>query len=317
MLGTKVNRKRLLQIGAGIIALAAAAFGLLHGHTVDVLDPKGPIGEQQRQLIIFAMALSLVVVLPVFFMLFWFAWKYREGNHDAKTKYQPDWDHNPVIEGIWWLIPSILIFILSIITWNSSHSLDPYRPLASKTKPLNVQVVALDWKWLFIYPDQGIATVNYVRVPVGTPVNFLITADAPMNSFWIPQLGGQIYAMPGMSTQLHLQADKMGSFHGGSANISGEGFSRMTFIAQATSKDDFNGWVKSVKHSPQNLTFGAYDSLAEPSIGNPPAYYASSEPNLYDIIVMKYMAPIQGINDVASEKPGHITTAASLEGKIE
>lgn len=308
--------KHKLLIVIGICAVVVAGlFVLLNGQNIEVLNPKGTIGQQERQLIVFAALLSLVVVLPVFAMLFGFAWKYRESN-PRKQKYRPDWDHNPAIESTWWVVPSILIFILSVVTWNSSHSLDPYRPLASKKKQLTVQVVALDWKWLFIYPEQNIASVNYVRIPTDTPVNFQITADAPMNSLWIPQLGGQIYAMPGMVTQLHLSASEPGNFHGSSANISGYGFAGMAFTTQATSRQDFNSWVDSVKKSPSQLDFKAYDALAQPSTYNPVSYYASSEPNLFDIIMMKYMAPIQGINESGSEGPGHIASAASLRADM-
>jgi cytochrome o ubiquinol oxidase subunit 2 len=156
-------------------------------------------------------------------------------------------------------------------------------------------VIALDWKWLFIYPEQRIATVNYVAFPEKTPVNFQITADAPMNSFWIPQLGGQIYAMPGMSTKLHLMADRTGEFRGSSANISGEGFAGMTFTAKSDTSAGFDRWVKSIKQSPNQLSLGTYDQLAKPSQDNPPMYYSLKEHNLYDIVVMKFMEPIHGL----------------------
>ncbi len=275
-----------------------------------MLDPKGSIGRQERQLITFALMLSVIIVVPVFTMLFWFAWKYRE-NNPRKTSYSPDWDHNIFIETVWWLVPSALILILSVVAWNSSHKLDPFNSL-SGNKPLQIQVIALDWKWLFIYPEQNIASVNYLQIPVGRPVTFNITADAPMNSFWIPQLGGQIYAMPGMATQLHLKATTPGTFRGSSANISGQGFSGMAFTAHAGSQPDFNRWVSQAKHSPNNLNFKTYDQLAKPSENNPTAYYASTAPNLYDIVIMKYMEPIQGISKI-SDSPGHITAANSLE----
>lgn len=307
-----MNKNKALLLLLLILGIGLVGFGLLHGHDIAVLNPAGTVAQQERQLIYFALALSLVVVLPVFAMLFGFAWRYRADN-PKKTKYSPDWDHNVAIETIWWLVPSVLILILSVAAWNSSHRLDPFRPLASTTKPMTIQVVALDWKWLFIYPRQNIATVNYVQFPVNTPVTFDITADAPMNSFWIPQLGGQIYAMPGMATQLHLAASQLGNFYGSSANISGQGFAGMHFTAQASSEHDFTNWVRSVKQAPNTLSFKAYDNLAQPSQNNPRAYYASSQPNLYDIIIMKYMEPIQGISDVDSSTPGHITSAASLE----
>ena len=195
-----------------------------------------------------------------------------------------------------------------MITWDSSHALDPYRPLSSNVKPLTIQVVALDWKWLFIYPKQDIATVNYVQFPANTPITFDVTSDAPMNSFWIPQLGGQIYAMPGMATELHLEASQNGSFDGSSANISGKGFSGMTFTAKATSSADFNAWVKTVQQAPQNLDAAAYVALAKPSENVPRAYYANADLTLYNQIIMQYMMPMppigEGSDDAMANMPG-------------
>lgn len=284
--------KKSKFVGAAlpIMAVVLLAIWYFHRHTIAVLDPKGPVGLQERHLIIITLLLSSIVVIPVFSLLAVFAWKYREGN--TKSRYSPNLDHNPVAETIWWLIPSVLITILGVIIWNSSHQLDPYRALDSKVKPLTIQVVALDWKWLFIYPQQNIATVNFVQFPRQTPVNFEITADAPMNSFWIPQLGGQIYAMPGMSTQLHLLANTDGDFRGSSANISGEGFAGMAFTARSSSMDDFQQWVASVRRSPSRLSQTAYDRLAAPSQNNPVAYYASDEPNMFDNVIIKYMGPM-------------------------
>ena len=299
-----MNKNKLLVAGASFISAIIVVAGLVHGHPVSVLDPRGSIGQQEKQLITFALALSVVVVVPVFIMLFWFAWRYREDN-PKKAKYSPDWDHNIFIEGAWWLIPSILIFILSVVAWNSSHQLDPFRPISAQ-KPLEIQVIALDWKWLFIYPEQNIATVNYAEIPLNRPVTFNITADAPMNSFWIPQLGGQVYAMPGMATQLHLKATAPGEYRGSSANISGKGFSGMTFTAKAGSENDFGKWVRDAQHSKQKLTFLEYDRLAKPSQNNPVSYYGSAQTNLYQLVIMKYMEPIQGISSV-SDSAGHLT----------
>jgi cytochrome o ubiquinol oxidase subunit 2 len=292
-----MSRKYKVIIGgvllAAIIGLAVVYFRSVN---IAVLDPKGTIGQQEKQLIVFALSLSLVVVIPVFGMLFWFAWRYRASNH-LNVKYSPNWDHSAVLESIWWLVPSVLIVILSVVTWRSAHQLDPFKSISSSVKPLNIQVIALDWKWLFIYPDQRIATVNYFEFPKQTPVNFQITADAPMNSFWIPQLGGQIYAMPGMSTQLHLMASQSGNFRGSSANISGEGFAGMDFSAHATDTDSFNAWVKSTQQSQRSLDLASYNQLSAPSQKNPKTNYALSDPNLYDIVVMKFMEPIQGLAD--------------------
>jgi cytochrome o ubiquinol oxidase subunit 2 len=226
---------------------------------------------------------------------FSFAWRYREGN--KKAKYSPNLTGNRPAEALWWFIPSVLIVILSIVTWRATHELDPYKPLASNVPAINVQVVALDWKWLFIYPQQHIASVNLLEFPVGTPLNFEITSDAPMNSFWIPQLGGQIYAMPGMSTQLHLMASSKGDFAGSSANISGAGFAGMDFTARATSQGSFNDWVQTVQDSPQSLSQQMYDQLARASENNPVAYYSAPANNLYNSVVDKYLEPSSELNN--------------------
>ncbi len=261
----------------------------LSKQNIAVLNPKGPIALKEYHLIIFALLLSLLVVIPVFTLLVVFAWKYREGN--TKSKYSPELDGNRFAETVWWVIPTILISILAVVAWRSSHSLDPYRPLVSNTKPLTIQVVAMNWKWLFIYPDQKIATINYFQIPNNTPIDFNITSDAPMNSFWIPQLGGQIYAMPGMSTQLHLLASGNGTYNGVSANISGNGFAGMTFTARSTSAESFNNWADSIQHSNNKLSLAEYNKISIPSENNPIVYYATTDQDLYNNIVYKYLVP--------------------------
>jgi cytochrome o ubiquinol oxidase subunit 2 len=224
----------------------------------------------------------------VFILTGWISWRYKEGH---KGKYEPEWDKNSLIEWVWWGVPFIIIAILGWITWTSSHELDPYKPLEHEKKPMTIQVVALQWKWLFLYPEQKIATVNYVQFPEKTPISFDITADAPMNSFWIPQLGSQIYAMPGMKTKLQLIADESGEFRGSSSNISGQGFSGMTFMAKASSQEEFDAWAESVSKSPQVLSWEEYQELVKPTSYVPPACYALKDTGLYEQIVMKYMAP--------------------------
>ena len=231
--------------------------------------------------------LGLMVLIPVFIMTFVIAYKYREGNKQAK--YSPELVGNLGAELIWWAIPIAIISVLSAIAWNSSHALDPHKPLGIAGDPLTIQVVALDWKWLFIYPGQGIASVNYFQFPVNTPVTFSITSDAPMNSFWIPQLGGQIYAMPGMSTSLHLIANKVGDYDGSSANISGAGFAGMRFTAAASSSAQFADWVQTAKNDPHQLDMNTYSQLAKPSQNNPVALYSSVDNSLYDRVLVKYM----------------------------
>jgi cytochrome o ubiquinol oxidase subunit 2 len=283
-----VSKKyRFILLGIGMAAFLVVA-GIYLAHTnIPVLEPKGVIAEKERNLIVFALLLALVVVIPVYTLLFVFVWRYREGN--KKAKYSPNLAGSRKLEALWWFIPSVLILILSIVTWRSSHELDPYKPLISSVAPINVQVVALDWKWLFIYPQQHIASVNLLEFPVGTPINFEVTSDAPMNSFWIPQLGGQIYAMPGMSTQLHLMATSTGDFAGSSANISGDGFAGMDFTARATSEGSFNDWVQTVQDSPQSLSQQMYDQLARASENNPVAFYSAPANNLYNTILVKYL----------------------------
>jgi cytochrome o ubiquinol oxidase subunit 2 len=277
----------LVVLGLAAVAVAVIYLGSVN---IPVLQPRGIVGQKERDLMYISLLLSLIVVVPVFVMLFIFSWKYREGNLKPK-KYQPDWDGSRLYESVWWSIPFALIAVLAVITWSSSHDLDPFKPLSAQAPPLEVQVVALDWKWLFIYPKQSIATVNFVEFPVNTPVDFKITSDAPMNSFWIPQLGSQIYAMPGMSTQLHLMAGKAGSYNGKSANISGKGFAGMTFTAKAASNDDFQSWVKNIHSQNSDLTDEEYNQLAKPSQNNPVAYYGSVDSELYGSVIEKYMAP--------------------------
>jgi len=265
----------------------------LHNKNFAVLNPAGEVGHKERNLIIVTVLLGLLVVVPVYIMTFTIAWRYREGN--TKAKYSPELSGNRWAEGLWWGIPSVIILVLSVITWNSSHALDPFKPLASAKSPVTVEVVALDWKWLFIYPKEGIASINYMRFPVGTPVDFYITADAPMNSLWIPQLGSQIYAMPGMSTQLHLIADKTGNYAGSSANISGAGFADMRFTASASSQADYDNWIALARNSGGTLDANAYHQLAKPSVSPTTPMYSSVESDLYSRVLLKYMVPGQGI----------------------
>lgn len=287
-----------------IIGAVAAVLGVLFTRDVAILDVAGPIARQQRDILIFTVLLSMVVILPVFVLTFYIVWKYREGN-PKKAKYQPNWDGHRGLEALWWGIPCAIILVLSIVTWRTSHSLDPYKPLVSERAPVKVQVVALPWKWLFIYPDYDIATVNYLRFPEDTPVNFTITADAAMNSFWIPELGGQVYAMAGMSTKLHLQADKQGSYNGVSANISGEGFAGMRFVAQATSQEDYETWLNAARKSPMSITADSYKRLAAHSTYDKPASYTVDHANLYQMILNKYMS-----HGSVDNKEGHDNDAS-------
>ncbi|SRR6266496_1601780 len=287
----KYTRLVVTAVIAALAVLVLLAGWYLQSHNVAVLNPKGTIASQQQRLIILATSLMALVVVPVFAMTIIIAWRYREGN--TKATYSPELGGNRWVELTWWLIPLLIIGVLAVVAWTSSRDLDPFRPLASSAKPVHIQVVALQWKWLFIYPEQHVASVNFVQLPVNTPVDFDITADAPMNSFWIPQLGGQIYAMPGMSTQLHLMAEQPGDYHGSSANISGTGFAGMTFTARGSSAHDFDQWVATAQKSSTQLTPISYAELAKPSQNVPAATYSfpSNAAGLYDTVIMKYMAP--------------------------
>lgn len=264
-------------------------FFLVRDKSIALLDPKGIIAMQERTLLYTAVLLSLFGLIPVFALTVFISWKYRASN--TKAAYAPDWTTGTKLELTWWGILSLIILILAIITWNSTHALDPHKPIKADTRPMTIQVVALQWKWLFIYPEQNIATVNFIVFPEKTPITFELTADAPMNSFWIPQLGGQMYAMEGMVNKIHLMANAPGEFPGTAAEISGSGFAGMKFLAKATSQAGFTAWVQSVKTSPQALRPETYQELAKPSENNQRASYASVEKDLYNQIVMKFMAP--------------------------
>jgi cytochrome o ubiquinol oxidase subunit 2 len=287
--GKKKHKQRRIRIllalvASGALVIATALY--LRTVTVPVLQPAGPIAAGQKQLLITASLLMLIVVVPVLVLAFSFAWRYRETNKQAA--YRPNWDHSRIIEAVWWLIPTALICILAVIAWQATYKYDPYKPLSSDQKTLTVQVVALDWRWLFIYPDYHVASINELHMPVHTPVKFEITADAPMNSFWIPQLGGQVYAMPGMGTKLHLQADREGRFYGSSANISGQGFADMHFMTIVSSSNDFTAWAKS-NHGRPKLTKAVYNQLALPKSDKAVITYSHPDHDLYRTIIDKYM----------------------------
>lgn len=260
---------------------------LLAGCNLEVLSPKGDVGMQEKSLILTALGWMLIVVIPVIVLTLVFAWRYRATN--TKATYAPTWAHSTAIEAVIWIIPCLIIAVLGTITWRTSHTLDPYKPLDSKVKPITIQVVSLDWKWLFIYPDYGVASVNELAFPANVPVKFEITSDSVMNSFFIPQLGSQIYAMAGMETQLNLIANEQGSFAGLSSNYSGAGFSDMHFNALATSQQGFDDWVKKAKASSINLDAQSYHALTVPSEKTPVAYYASVKPDLFHDIIHQYM----------------------------
>lgn len=271
------------------IALAFAATLLVGGCTlsdVPILDPKGPIALAERDLLLTAAALMLIVLIPVFVMAFVFSWRYRASR---RAQYAPDWSHSNAIEVVVWTVPMLIIISLGVLLTNGTYRLDPYKPIDAAVAPLEVDVVGQDWKWLFIYPEQGIATVNELVFPSGRPLSLRITSDTVMNSFAIPALGGQIYAMAGMETRLHLLADAPGRFEGRNMQYSGKGFPNQHFEAVAATADDFNAWVTKVKQSPDKLDATTYRALTAPSISHPVSYYSAVEPGLFRSIIAKYM----------------------------
>ena len=293
---------------------------LLGGCNMTLLDPVGQVGIDEKNLIITATLLMLLVVVPVILMTIIFAWKYRASNKNAT--YAPKWSHSTKIEVVIWTVPILIIIALGVITYKSTHALDPYRPLESDVKPITIEVVAMDWKWLFIYPEQGIATVNKIVFPANTPVNFRITSDTVMNSFFIPGLGGQIYAMAGMQTKLHLIANKNAELDGISANYSGAGFTGMKFKAIATSQAEFDAWVSEVKASPKQLDTAEYEALTKPSQNNPVELYSSVKPNLFQTIIDKYEGmkpgkPVQHEKKEVAGTEGLDTSSHSAAGAEE
>jgi len=284
---------RLMLILSGIILLLFLIMQPLTIYKfrdyIAILFPKGIIGVKQLNLLLIIQLLMLLVVIPVYILTFIFSWKYRASN--PKGKYDPDLVDNVIAEYIWWGVPCILTLIISVLTWVKTHELDPFKAIASDKKPLTIQAVALQWKWLFIYPEEQIASLNFIQIPKDVPIRFEITADAPMNSLWIPQLGGQIYAMPSMRTELNLIANEFGDFRGSSANLSGEGFAGMHFITRASTEEDYQKWIAAAKQSSNVLNLVTYEQLAAPSQNIAPEIYQLKEQNLFTHIIMKYMHP--------------------------
>jgi cytochrome o ubiquinol oxidase subunit II len=273
----------------GLILLPAI---LLAGCNTVVMNPSGDIAAQQGHLIIVSTLLMLLIIVPVIALTIVFAWRYRQNN--TKAAYEPDWDHSTQLELVIWGAPLLIIIALGLLTWISTHTLDPYRalsrldaqrPIPAETRTLTVEVVALDWKWLFIYPDLGIASVNELAAPVDVPIRFKITASSAMNSFFIPALAGQIYAMPGMETSLNAVINRPGEFEGFSANYSGAGFSDMRFKFHGMSAENFERWVQATKAGGGALKRTDYLQLEKPSQREPVHHYAAVDADLYHAII--------------------------------
>ena len=269
------TKRRILTAAASTLLLGACNRG--------ILDPVGPVGSAEKQILINSTAIMLAIIIPTMIATVAIAFWFRRGN--AKAVYRPEWEYSGAIELVVWAIPVLTIMLLGGITWIGSHQLDPAKPLKSSVPPLNVQVVSLDWKWLFIYPDQHIATVNQLVIPAGTPVNFQLTSATVWNVFFVPQLGTMIYAMPNMTTRLNLEADKPGIFYGRSAHFSGDGFPGMEFNVYSVPRQQFGAWAAAASGKPP-LDANAYQLLQMPSSYVKPMIYGSVAPELFQAIAM-------------------------------
>jgi cytochrome o ubiquinol oxidase subunit II len=297
-----MNPKALRKVLATSLATLAPVFLTTGcGEHVLVYHPAGPVGKSELNLINLSMILALAVVIPVILLMVFIVIRYRDrpGN---KAKYLPDWSESRFLEMLWWGIPIVIVSVLGAFTAKQIFQLTS--PPEKNATPITVEVTSLNWKWLFQYPDQKIATVNYCVIPTGRPVQFVLTADAPMNSFWVPQLGGQEYTMPGMAMRLWLQADKAGDYYGHGANFTGEGFTNMEFHVIAKPQSDFDRWAAQIKQTAPALTKAGYDKLVNPSVVSP-ASYSSYPEGLFTDIVMKnggmYMnSQMQGLQSMDS-----------------
>lgn len=299
---TTEKRALVKKLKSIITILGIAGLTLfISGCKLTLLDPKGMVAAHEKELLVNATLLMLIVVIPVILINFWFVWRYRVGN--KKAKYRPEEHDNPAIEIVCWAIPIIIIAILATMTWISTHRLDPYRKLSIKGQPITIQAIALNWKWLFIYPKQRIATINYLQIPVNRQIQFQITSDAPMNSLAIPRLAGQIYAMGGMRTQLHLVANEPGVYRGFSSNYSGDGFSGMHFKVHATSNREFLAWVRKARKSPKKLTIARYGKLMQNSENNPVETFSGVANKLFDKVILKYLRPnVKGMKTAEEQR---------------
>jgi cytochrome o ubiquinol oxidase subunit II len=262
---------------------------LLGGCAHGVLDPAGPVGAAEKTILLNSLGIMLVIVIPTIVGTLIVAWWFRASNKRARS--WPTWEYSGRIELVTWSIPAMVVLLLGGTAWVGSHDLDPPRPLTSSVKPLRVQVISLDWKWLFIYPDQGVASVNRLVVPAGTPISFSLTSASVMNSFFVPQLGTQIYTMHGMTTRLHLQADRPGSYPGLSAQFSGDGFSHMRFTVDAVSTTAFNAWLTEAGKAPP-LNNVSYTALAAPSKQDAVKSFGGVSPGLFEAIASGKPPPL-------------------------
>jgi cytochrome o ubiquinol oxidase subunit 2 len=273
----------------------------LSGCNIGILDSHGPIGAAEKSILIDSVAIMLAIVAPTIVAIFGFAWWFRASN--SRARYLPHWAYSGRIELVVWAIPALVVMLLGGVTWIGSHELDPAKPIASSHPTLEIQVVSLDWKWLFIYPDQKIATVNTLTIPAGMPVHFSLTSSSVMNAFFIPQLGSMIYTMNGMTTRLNLKTDTAGIFHGLSSHFSGDGFSDMNFEVHAVSPADFAAWAQTASKAPATLDSRSYSELARQSTKVVPATYRLGDSNLFRSIATQMVSAGPGPQDRRSISP--------------
>jgi cytochrome o ubiquinol oxidase subunit 2 len=271
----------------GPLAVALIGAAMLGGCSEGVLDPKGPIASAERQILFNSLGIMLAIVIPTILATLGVAYWFRASN--PRARYLPDFTYSGRLEVLVWSIPIMTVLLVGGVAWVGSHDLDPPKAIASPIKPVRVQVVSLDWKWLFIYPDEGVASVNRLTVPAGTPISFELTSSGVMNSFFVPQLGGQIYTMAGMMTRLHLQADHAGTYRGMSANYSGAGFSDMVFNVDAVPAETFAQWVAATRTTGPTLDAQSYAALAKPSQATAPFTYRAVAPQLFNSILTSKM----------------------------
>jgi cytochrome o ubiquinol oxidase subunit II len=289
---SKNNSEHKLSHTVGIISLllvdlACIIYLILQGKNVALFNPKGTVATEQMHLILLIVGIIFSIAIPTIILLFFIAYKYRETNE--KAYYDPDARYGKKLDAAMWLVPAAFMFIIAIILWGATHKLEPQKVIASDKETVKIKAIALRWKWVFLYPEQKIATVNFVNIPQDTPVTFDLTADeAPMSAFWIPNLGGMLYAMTGHVNTLNLKGDTPGDYEGRPGEVNGEGMAGMKFTARVSTREDFDRWVQEMKSSPKQLDSAEYEKLLKPSEYVPPAFYSSYQNGLYDKVLMKY-----------------------------
>ena len=304
------SKRRLIAAAASSFCAAVLQAGCSH---MPLLNPKGPVAEVERFVILAACALMQIVVIPVFIMVVWFSRKYRATN--TKSAYTPKWSYSKKIDLTIWLVPVAVIIVLGTLSWITTHRLDPYKPIAPSVKPLKIEAVALDWKWLFIYPDHDIAVVNLLVFPAKVPLSFEITSDAVMSSFFIPRLGSQIYAMAGRRTRLYLLADQQGTYSGHNQQFSGKGYADMHFEAIATSPQEFDAWVQKARQSSDRLDLARYKKLEEPNKSYPVTTFSAVKPGLFDFIIQKYRPGDKRAGAASKDFTAMFQKTVALEGQ--